>query len=65
VDGCTWGEGTDDPGLTVNDFGRQKQYGTYDRGVYYTGPGGKPYSYASVFRFIYPANLCPARAGSA
>ena len=65
TDGCSWGEGTYDPGLTVNDFGRQKQYGTYDRGVYYTGPGGKPYSYASMFRFIYPANLCPARAGPA
>jgi hypothetical protein len=40
IDGCTWGEGTDVPGLTVNDFGKLKQYGTYDRGVYYTDVGG-------------------------
>lgn len=61
VNGCTWGEGTDYRGLTVNDFGKQRQYGSYDYGVYYTGKGGTPYSYASEFRKIYPVNLCPAR----
>jgi hypothetical protein len=59
VGGCTWGEGTDVPGLTVSDFGKLHQYGTYDTGVYYTGLGGKPYSYSSVFMHVYPRNLCP------
>ena len=48
-------------GLTVNDFGKQRQYGTYDTGVYYTGLGGKPYSYSSVFMHVYHRNLCRAR----
>jgi hypothetical protein len=61
VNGCTWGEGQYDPKLTVNDFGQQHQYGSYDYGVYYTGPGGKPYHYSSEFRKIYPVNLCPAK----
>ena len=61
VNGCTWGEGQDYKGLTVNDFGKQKQYGTYDYGVYYTGPKGVPYHYSSEFRKIYPVNLCPAK----
>jgi hypothetical protein len=60
VDGCSWGEGTSIPGLTVSDFGKQQQYGTYDPGVYYTGPGGKPYSYSSVFMHVFPRNLCPS-----
>jgi hypothetical protein len=63
VHGCTWGEGTDYPGLTVNDFGKLAQYGSYDTGVYYTGAGGTPYTYASSFRKIYDRNLCPARPG--
>jgi hypothetical protein len=61
LQGCTWGEGTDVPGLTVNDFGKQRQYGTYDTGVYYTGSGGKPYSFSSVFMHVFPRNLCRAR----
>lgn len=60
VDGCTWGEGTDIPGLTVRDFGKLQQYGTYDAGVYYTGTGGAPDSFSSVFMHLYPGNLCPA-----
>ena len=28
------------PGLTVNDFGKLSQYGSYDLGVYYTSPTG-------------------------
>jgi hypothetical protein len=60
-DSCTWGEGTDVPGLTVSDFGKLRQYGTYDRGVYYTGLNGTPYSYSSVFMHVYPHNLCRAR----
>jgi hypothetical protein len=63
VNGCTWAEGTDDPGLTVNDFGKQRQYGSYDRGVYYTQHGGRGEELGLVFRQIYPVNLCPARAG--
>ncbi|HEY3957509.1 MAG TPA: hypothetical protein VGM53_29430 [Streptosporangiaceae bacterium] len=61
VDGCTWGEGQDYKGLTVNDFGKVHEYGTYDYGVYYTGPKGVPYHYSSEFRKIYPVNLCPAK----
>lgn len=59
VAGCTWGEGTDVPGLTVRDFGKLNQYGTYDRNVYYTGTSG-PYKYSSVFIKNYPRNECPA-----
>ena len=58
VHGCTWGEGTDVPGLTVNDFGKLNQYGTYDTGVYYTGPSG-PFTYSSVFMHTFPDNVCP------
>jgi len=61
VAGCTWGEGTDVPGLTVRDFGKLNQYGTYDRNVYYTGSSG-PYKYSSVFLKTYPRNECPAPA---
>lgn len=60
IDRCTWGEGTDIPGLTINDFGKLDQYGSYDTGVYYTGTGGTPYTYSSVFLQIYNHNLCPA-----
>lgn len=60
IDRCTWGEGTDIPRLTVNDFGKLNQYGSYDSGVYYTGTGGKPYTYSSVFLQIYNHNLCQA-----
>ncbi len=61
--GCTWGEGTDVPGLTVNDFGKLNQYGSYDLGVYYTSSKG-PESFSSVFMKEYPRNEClaiPAR----
>jgi hypothetical protein len=59
VAGCSWGEGTDVPGLTVNDFGKLNQYGTYDKGVYYSAPGG-PFTYSSVFIKNFPRNVCPA-----
>jgi hypothetical protein len=61
IDGCTWGEGTDVPGLTVNDFGKQQQYGSYDRGVYYTDVGGGATEESNVFMHTYPHNLCRAR----
>jgi len=59
VNGCSWGEGTDVPGLTVNDFGKLDQYGSYDQGVYYTSPSG-PFTYSSVFMQTFPRNECPA-----
>jgi hypothetical protein len=58
IDGCTWGEGTDVPGLTVNDFGKLAQYGTYDQNVYYTGVGGAGTEEFNVFEHTYPHNLC-------
>jgi hypothetical protein len=60
VNGCSWGEGHDVPGLTVNDFGKLDQYGSYDTGVYYSGPTG-PFTYSSVFMQTFPRNECPAR----
>jgi len=57
--GCTWGEGTDVRGLTVNDFGKLSQYGSYDLGVYYTNPTG-PETFSSVFMRQFPRNECPA-----
>lgn len=60
IDGCTWGEGTDVPGLTVNDFGKDQQYGSYDRGVYYTIAGGAGQERSNVFLHTYPNNLCRA-----
>jgi hypothetical protein len=59
VAGCSWGEGTDVPGLTVKDFGKLDQYGTYDKDVYYSGPTG-PFTYSSVFINNFPRNVCPA-----
>lgn len=59
VNGCSWGEDTDVPGLTVNDFGKLDQYGSYDQGVYYTSPTG-PFSYSSVFMQTFPRNECQA-----
>lgn len=61
INGCTWGEGTDVPGLTVNDFGKDQQYGTYDRGVYYTGLNGTATEESNVFMHTYAHNLCRAR----
>jgi hypothetical protein len=61
IDGCTWGEGTDVPGLTVNDFGKLKQYGTYVRGVYYTDIGGGATEVSNVFMHTYKNNLCRAK----
>ncbi|MDR0346165.1 MAG: hypothetical protein LBI49_24215, partial [Nocardiopsaceae bacterium] len=61
INGCTWGEGTDVPGLTVNDFGKDQQYGTYDRGVYYTGLNGTATEESTVFMRTYSHNLCPTR----
>jgi hypothetical protein len=61
INGCTWGQGTDVPGLTVNDFGKDQQYGTYDRGVYYTGLGGTGTEESTVFMHTYAHNLCRAR----
>lgn len=60
VNGCSWIEGTDVPGLTVNDFGGLSQYGSYNTGVYYTGLTGKPYTYASDFLHVFPDNPCRA-----
>ena len=56
--GCSWMEGTDIRGLTVNDFGGHSQYGTYNSGVYYTGPNGTPFTYASDFLHVFPDNPC-------
>lgn len=61
--GCTWGEGTDYARLTVNDFGKQAQYGTYNPGVWYTGRNGTPFSYSSNFLHVFPDNPCPANPG--
>jgi hypothetical protein len=61
IDGCSWGEGTDIPHLTVNDFGQHSQYGTYNTGVYYTGPDGTPFTYSSDFLHVFDRNVCPAR----
>jgi len=61
INGCTWGEGTDVPGLTVRDFGKTQQYGTYVRGVYYTGLNGTATEESNVFMRTYPDNLCRAR----
>lgn len=63
TNGCTWGEGQDIPGLTVNDFGKQDQYGGYDRGAYYTGSGGTPESFSTVFLHTFRSNVCPASTG--
>jgi hypothetical protein len=60
VAGCTWGEGTDVPGLTVRDFGKHNQYGSYDRNVYYSGPTG-PTTFSTVFLHNFSHNVCPAR----
>lgn len=60
VAGCTWGEGTDVPGLTVNDFGKHAQYGSYNTGVYYTGTNGVPTTFATDFLHTFPNNPCPA-----
>lgn len=54
----------DEPALTATSLperrpARRACPGTYDTGVYYTGLGGKPYSYSSVFMHVYPQNLCP------
>ncbi|HET9897472.1 MAG TPA: hypothetical protein VFQ44_21280 [Streptosporangiaceae bacterium] len=59
--GCMWGEGHDVPGLTVNDFGKLNQYGTYDPGVFYTTPSGSE-TFSSVFMQEFPRNECPATA---
>ncbi len=57
--GYTWGEGTDAPGLTANDFGKLIQFGSYDLGVYYTSPTG-PENFSSVFMHQFPQHECPA-----
>jgi len=49
------------PGLTVRDFGKTQQYGTYVRGVYYTGLNGTATEESNVFMRTYPDNLCRAR----
>jgi hypothetical protein len=61
LDGCTWGEGTDIPHLTVSDFGKLNQYGSYNTGVYYTGMNGTPFTYSSDFLHVFNRNVCPAR----
>jgi len=38
-----------------------QQYGTYDRGVYYTQVGGAGLEESNVFLHVYPHNLCRAR----
>jgi hypothetical protein len=58
VNGCSWAEGDDIPGLTVNDYGGHSQYGTYNTGVYYTGKNGVPYTYASDFLHTFATNPC-------
>lgn len=61
INGCSWVEGNDIPGVTVNDFGKQKQYGGYVNGYYYTVLGGKGLQYNPDFRQILNYNPCPAR----
>ena len=58
--GCAWAIGNDIPGVTVNDFGRNMQYGTYDSGVAYTGLNGVPFLKSDDFRNIFSSNLCPS-----
>jgi hypothetical protein len=60
VAGCSWGEGTDVPGLTVRDFGKLNQYGSYDLNVYYSSPTG-PETFSTVFLHNFSRNVCPAR----
>jgi len=61
--GCSWGEGTDIPRLTVNDYGKQAEYGSYNTGVWYTGRNGTPFTYASNFLNTFSGNPCPAQVG--
>ena len=56
---CTWVYGNTVAGLTTNNFSKNTQYGTYDTGVDYTGPGGVPFAKADDFRNIV-SNPCPA-----
>jgi hypothetical protein len=60
INGCSWVEGNDIPGVTVNDFGKQKQFGRYVNGYYYTVLGGKALAYNPDFRQILNYNPCPA-----
>jgi hypothetical protein len=57
---CIWVYGNTVPGLTTDNFGKNQQYGTYDYGVQYTGPGVTPYVKSDDFRNILGTNPCPA-----
>ncbi|HEY3951894.1 MAG TPA: hypothetical protein VGM53_00835 [Streptosporangiaceae bacterium] len=46
--------------MTVNDFGKQKQYGRYVKGYYYTVLDGNGLEYDPDFRQILNYNPCPA-----
>ena len=65
VAGCSWGEGTDDRGLTVDDFGGETQYGAPNAGVYYSGTNGTPYEMATDFLHVFKSNPCPTAPGRA
>jgi hypothetical protein len=56
--GCTWGEGTDVPGVTVQDFGKLAQYGSILGNVWYTQTGGGAHQRFDVFMHTYQNNLC-------
>ena len=57
---CAWMLGSVVPGLSVDSFNGNQQYGTYDSGVMYTGAGGIPFNKSDDFRNILSANVCPA-----
>jgi hypothetical protein len=59
IAGCTWAEGSNVPGLTVNNFGGTSQYGDYTH-QYYTGLNGVPFQKSNDFRQILNTNPCPA-----
>jgi hypothetical protein len=58
--GCTWVWGNHVPGLSVDDFGRNAQYGSLLR-LAYTGPGGTVIHRFNDFRGVLSHNPCPAR----
>jgi hypothetical protein len=55
--GCTWVWGNHVPGLSVNDFGKNAQYGSL-LNLAYTGPGGTVIHRFNDFRQVLPNNPC-------
>jgi len=60
---CRWALGNDIPGFTVNDFGKNSQYGSLLPLQYLVfGGGGALLTRFNDFRQVFGSNACPSNA---